>query len=197
MHAPTSKKGVPMANIVVAEFVSIDGVMEAPGGEPGYRHTGWVAKFQDAAQIRYKLEETLAHEALLLGRKTYESFAGAWPTYTGPFADKMNSMPKYVASTTLKSAAWNNSTVLNGDAMTAVAQLKRQLNGDILVAGSRTLVNALKHHGLVDEYRLMVFPIVLGSGMRLFDDSEDATSLKLVDTHPLDNGAVVLTYRPR
>lgn len=184
-----------MAKIVVAEFVSIDGVMEAPGGEPGYRHTGWVTKFQDAAQIQYKYEETLAHEALLLGRKTYESFAAAWPSYKGAFADKMNSMPKYVASTTLTAADWNNTTVLKDDTMRAVAELKRRLAGDILVAGSRTLVNALKRHDLVDEYRLMVFPIVLGSGARLFDDSDDATTLKLIDTHPLANGAVALTYR--
>ncbi|MPZ40515.1 MAG: dihydrofolate reductase [Rhizobiales bacterium] len=186
-----------MGNVVVAEFVSIDGVVEAPGGEPGYPHTGWVAKFQSAAQIQYKFEEVLAHEALLLGRKTYESFAGAWPSYKGDFADKMNSMPKYVASTTLAKADWNNTTVLKGDAIRAVAQLKRELSGDMLVHGSRTLVNALKRHDLVDEYRLMVFPIVLGSGMRLFEDTEDATTLRLVDTHRLDNGTAVLTYRPQ
>ncbi|MGH2599360.1 MAG: dihydrofolate reductase family protein, partial [Dehalococcoidia bacterium] len=137
-----------------------------------------------------------AHEALLLGRTTYEGFAEAWPPREGEFADKMNSMPKYVASTTLQKAEWNNSTVLKGDAMAAVAKLKQELAGDILVNGSRTLVNALKQHDLVDEYRLMVFPIILGSGMRLFDDTQDATTLKLVDTHPLANGAVVLTYRP-
>jgi dihydrofolate reductase len=174
--------------------VSLDGVMEAPGGEPGYRHTGWVAKFQDAGQIKYKLDEVLAHEALLLGRTTYESFAGAWPSMEGEFADKMNGMPKYVASTTLEKAEWNNSTLLKGDAMAAVAKLKEELDGDMLVAGSRTLVNALKRRNLIDEYRLMVFPIVLGSGMRLFDEAADATALRLVDTRLLQNGAVVLTY---
>ncbi|RWM24101.1 MAG: dihydrofolate reductase [Mesorhizobium sp.] len=183
-----------MARIVVSEFVSIDGVMEAPGGEPGYRHTNWVGRLQDPGQIQYKLEEVLAHEALLIGRITYESFAGAWPSYKGVFADRMNSMPKYVASTTLEDPVWNNTTVLKGDAMAAVAKLKRDLKGDMVVGGSRTLVNALKRHDLVDEYRLMVFPVVLGSGVRVFDETDDATSLKLVDTRPFDNGAVVLTY---
>lgn len=185
-----------MGRVVVTEFVSLDGVMEAPGGEPGYRHTGWVATFLDEGQFQYKLDEVFAQEALLLGRTTYEGFAEAWPPREGEFADKMNSMPKYVASTTLQKAEWNNSTVLEGDAMAAVAKLKRELAGDMLVVGSRTLVNALKQHDLVDEYRLMVFPVILGSGMRIFDETVDATTLKLVDTHPLQNGAVVLTYRP-
>ena len=183
-----------MAKIVVSEFVSIDGVMEAPGGEPGYIHTGWVANFQDSAQINYKLDEVLAHQALLLGRITYESFAAAWPFMNGEFAEKMNSMPKYVVSTSMEKAEWNNSTVLNGDAMKAVSKLKQEFDGNILVSGSRTLVNALKRHDLIDEYRLMVFPIVLGSGKRLFDDTNDATTLRLVRTQQLDNGAVELTY---
>jgi dihydrofolate reductase len=182
--------------IVVSEFISLDGVMEAPGGEPGYRHTGWVAKFQNSSQIKYKLDEVRSHEALLLGRKTYESFAAAWPSVEGEFGDKMNSMPKYVASTTLDKAEWNNSTLINSDAMTAVAKIKEEITGDILVAGSRTLVNALKRHDLVNEFRLMVFPIVLGSGMRLFDETADASTFNLVGTHSLDNGAIVLTYRP-
>jgi dihydrofolate reductase len=185
-----------MAKVVVSEFVSLDGVMQAPGGEPGYRHAGWVMKFPDPEQLKYKLAEVLAHEALLLGRKTYEGFAAAWPSRTGEFADKMNQMPKYVASTTLKNAEWSNSTVLPSNVSETVAKLKAQLGGDILVAGSRTLVNTLKQHDLIDEYRLMVFPIVLGSGMRLFDESEDAATLKLVDTRSLANGAVILTYRP-
>ena len=184
-----------MGKVVVSEFVSLDGVMEAPGGEPGYRHTGWVAKFQSPEQIQLKMEEVFAHEALLIGRTTYESFAGAWPNYKGPFADKMNAMPKYVASTTLKDPAWNNTQVLSGDAMAAVSKLKKELRGDILVNGSRTLVNALKAHDLVDEYRLMVFPIILCSGMRLFEETPDATTLNLVETRSLRNGAVELTYR--
>ena len=184
-----------MGRIVVSEFVSLDGVVEAPGGEPNYRHTGWVATFQDEAQIAWKMREVMAHEALLIGRITYESFAGAWPHFKGPFADKMNAMPKYVASTTLKKPEWNNTHVLQGDAMAAVAKLKQELRGDILVHGSFILVNALKKHGLVDEYRLMVFPIILGSGRRMFEETEDATTLALVSTESLSNGAAVLTYR--
>jgi len=184
-----------MGQIVVSEFVSLDGVIEAPGGEPGYKHAGWVAKFHgDAGQFKYKLDEVLSHDALLLGRKTYEGFAGAWPSRDGAFADKMNAMPKFVASTTLTKADWSNSTVLKGDAMAAVAKLKQDFDGKILVAGSRTLVAALRQHDLIDEYRLMVFPVVLGSGMRLFGDTPDATTLKLVDTQAFGNGAVVLTY---
>ena len=184
-----------MGKIVVSEFVSLDGVVEAPGGEPNYRHTGWVARFQDAAQIDWKMREVMAHEALLIGRITYESFAGAWPNFTGPFADKMNAMTKYVASTTLKNPAWNNTHVLQGDAMAAVAKLKTEVRGDILVHGSITLANALKKRGLVDEYRLMVFPIILGSGRRVFDETEDATTLELVATKQLANGTAELTYR--
>ena len=184
-----------MGKVVVSEFVSLDGVMEAPGGEPGYKHTGWVATFADTGQFTYKLDEVLAHEALLLGRRTYEGFAAAWPARDGEFADKMNSIPKYVASTTLTTAEWNNSTVLQGDVAEAVATLKADLSGDILVAGSRTLVNALKAHDLIDEYRMMVFPIVLGSGMRLFDDAADPTTLTLVETQRFDSGIAILVYR--
>ena len=185
-----------MARIVVSEFVSLDGVMEAPGGEPGYRHTGWVTRYQNDEQVAFKLDEVLAHEALLMGRVTYEGFAEAWPSVEGPFGDKMNGMAKYVVSTTLDAAAWNNTTVIGADVLTMVSKLKEDVPGDILVYGSRTLVNWLKHNDLVDEYRLMVFPIVLGSGMRLFDNSVDATSLELVDTRAFGSGSVELTYRP-
>jgi dihydrofolate reductase len=184
-----------MGRIVVSEFVSLDSVVEAPGGEPNYRHTGWVARFQDEAQIEWKMKEVMASEALLIGRVTYESFAGAWPNYKGPFADRMNAMPKYVASTTLRDPAWNNTRVLQGDAMAAVARLKAELRGDILMHGSITLANALKRHGLVDEYRLMVFPIILGSGRRMFDETEEATTLELIGAASLRNGVAVLTYR--
>jgi dihydrofolate reductase len=184
-----------VGKIVVSEFLSLDGVMEAPGGESGYRHTGWVMRFPDPAQFDYKWREVLDHEALLIGRRTYETFAEAWPTRDGEFADRMNGMPKYVASTTLGRADWSNSTVLQGDVPTAVARLKQALSGDILIAGSRTLVNSLKAHDLIDEYRLMLFPIVLGSGMRLFDDALDATTLTLADIQRFASGTVVLTYR--
>lgn len=183
-----------MARIVVSELISIDGVMEAPGGEPGFRHTNWVGKRHGAGMIEYKFQEVLDHEALLIGRVTYESFASGWPTYKGPFADRMNGMPKYVVSSTLKNPAWNNTTVLQGEPMDAIRKLKWEMKGDIVVGGSRRLVNALKQHDLVDEYRLMVFPVILGSGAQLFDKTEDATDLKLVDTRSFDNGAVVLTY---
>jgi dihydrofolate reductase len=160
-----------MGKIVVSEFVPLDGGMEAPGGAPGYRHSGWVATFQDLGQIKYKLDEVLAREALLLSRTAYEGFAAAWPSIEGESGGKMNSMPKYAASTMLEKAEWNNSAVLKGDAMAAVSKLKEKLGGGILAAGSRTLVNALKQHDLIDKYRLMVFPIILGSGMRLLDET--------------------------
>ncbi len=180
--------------IVLSEFVSLDGVMEAPGGEPGYKHTGWVATFADTGQFRYKLDEVLAHEALL-GRRTYEGFAAAWPARSGEFADTMNNMPKYSLPPRSPRLSGATRTVLEGDVAQAVSTLKAKLSGDILVAGSRTLVNALKAHDLIDEYRLMVFPIVLGSGMRLFDDAADATTLTLVDTRCFDSGIAILGYQ--
>lgn len=183
-----------MGRIVVSELISVDGVMEAPGGEPGFRHTNWVGKRHEAGMIDYKFQEVLDHEALLIGRVTYESFASSWPTYRGPFADRMNGMQKYVVSSTLKHPAWNNTSVLQGEPMEAIRKLKWEMRGDIVVGGSRRLVNALKQHDLVDEYRLMVFPVILGSGAQLFDRTEDATDLKLVDTRSFANGAVVLTY---
>lgn len=185
-----------MGKVVVTEFISLDGVVEAPGGEPGYRHSGWVGKFPDRGQFDFKLTEVLSHEALLLGRITYESFAGAWPSETGEFADKMNAMPKFVASRTRKNLDWNNSRLLQGEVPEAVARLKQDIAGDILVAGSRTLVNALRQHDLIDEYRLMVFPIILGSGTRLFEEFEEAQTLDLLETRPYDNGVIIMTYRP-
>lgn len=185
-----------MGRIVVTEFVSLDGVMEAPGGEPGHPHTGWVFRFQDEAQVQHMFEGVRGSDALLLGRVTYESFAEAWPNYEGEFADQMNAMPKFVASTTLTSLDWNNSSLLEGDVPAAVAALKETIPGDILVNGSRTLVSMLHRHNLVDEYRLVVFPIVLGSGARLFPDSPDALRLSLTSVHQLSNGVVELRYRP-
>lgn len=185
-----------MGKLVVSEFVSVDGVMEAPGGEPGHPHTGWVARFpHDWADD--KLAEIQAHEALLVGRATYESFAGAWPERTGPMADKLNGMPKYVASTTLRAPAWNNTTLLEGDTGEAVAALKKKHAGDILVHGSRKLVRTLRQRGLVDEWRLLVFPIVLGSGDRLFGDQPDAQELDLVEQRRYPSGAALAVYRPR
>jgi dihydrofolate reductase len=185
-----------MGKLVVSEFVSLDGVMEAPGGENNSKHGAWVIHRIDPAWLQYKLDEVQSHEALLIGRKTYETFAGAWPYRTGEFADKMNRMPKYVVSSTLKNPEWENTTVLQGDVPTAVAKLKKDVRGDLLVAGSHTLVQALRKSGLVDEYRLVVFPIVLGSGMRLFEETPDAAPLQLVSSRSVDNGVVILEYRP-
>jgi dihydrofolate reductase len=187
-----------MRKLIVTEFVSLDGVMEAPGGEPGYPHTGWVFDAgHPPGQNEYKFREIVEAEAHLLGRVTYESFAGAWPQREGEFADKMNAMPKYVVSTTLEEPLeWNNSTVIKGDIAEEIRKLKDQDGGPILVAGSRTLVQFLWEHDLIDELRTMIFPIVLGSGRRLYPESPDKTPLKLVDTQSFENGAVANTYHP-
>jgi dihydrofolate reductase len=182
--------------LIVSEFVTLDGVMEAPGGEAGHPHSGWVFDFIGPEQEKYKLDEVLASESLLLGRVTYEGFAAAWPARSGEFADKMNSMPKLVASTTLQELDWNNSTLIEGDVADQVGKVKQEDGGPILVAGSRTLVHTLMEHGLVDEYRLMIFPVVLGSGSRLFPETPDKTELKLVDTQAFSSGVVVHTYHP-
>jgi dihydrofolate reductase len=192
------QEGDPMRKLLVTEFVSLDGVMEAPGGEPGYKHTGWASPM-DEKQMQYKLDEVLEADALLLGRVTYEGFAEAWPSVKDEagFGDRMNGMPTHVVSSTLSKLKWNNSTVLEGAVPDAVSILKQQEGGDILVAGSRTLVHSLIEHDLVDEYRLMVFPVILGSGGRVFpDDAEDKRLVKLVDSIVFDSGAAVHTYHP-
>jgi dihydrofolate reductase len=184
-----------MRQLIVSEFLTLDGVMEAPGGEATHPHTGWVFDFMGPEQERYKLDEVMEGDALLLGRVTYQGFAEAWPPRSGPFADKMNQMPKHVASTTLRDLEWSNSTLIEGDVPEGVARLKETDGGPILIAGSRTLVQSLMPHGLIDEYRLMIFPVVLGSGARLFPESPDKTTLELVDTRVFDTGVVVHTYR--
>lgn len=185
-----------MRKLIVSEFVSLDGVMEAPGGEGDFEHGPWVLDYMGPEQEAYKLAETLDCEALLLGRVTYEGFAGAWPDRSGEFADKMNEMPKYVASKTLTELGWENSSVLEGHVPEAVAELKRRPGGDILVAGSRTLVHTLLEYGLVDELRLMVFPVLLGSGRKLFPESGRKQPMKLVETQRFPSGVAVHTYRP-
>jgi dihydrofolate reductase len=189
-----------MRRIVVSQFVTVDGVMEGPGNHPEFDRSGWAFWFDRGDEgNRFKLDEVLAADALLLGRVTYEGFAAAWPKATDAvgFADKMNSMPKYVVSTTLSKPEWSNTTVLRGNVIDEVAGLKRQPGGDILVNGSARLVNTLAAHDLIDEYRLMVFPVVLGAGRRLFDDTSHATALRLVQAQPVGpDGVVVLTYRP-
>jgi dihydrofolate reductase len=185
-----------MRKLIVTEFITLDGVIEAPGGEPTHPHTGWTIDFSGPEQFEYKLDEVLEAEALLLGRVTYEGFAEAWPPRDGPFADKMNAMPKYVASRTLTQLDWNNSMLLEGDVPAAVAKLKETDGGPILVAGSGTLAQTLIEHDLVDEYRLMIFPVLLGSGKRLFPDSPEKRTLQLTQTQKFPSGAVAHHYRP-
>jgi len=188
-----------MGRIVVSEFVTLDGVMEDPGGAEGFALGGWAFRFDRGPEgDKFKLDETLEAEALLLGRVTYEGFAKAWPGRTDEagFADKMNGMPKFVVSSSLKNPDWNNSTVLTGDVPEELRRLKERIAGNILVAGSRTLVQTLIQHGLVDEYRLMVFPTVLGTGKRLFNEGGTVTALELVEAKPVGSGVLTLTYRP-
>jgi dihydrofolate reductase len=189
-----------MGRIVVSEFVSLDGVMEDPGGAEGTKHAGWTFRFERGPEgDRYKLDEVLDAEALLLGRVTYEGFARAWPAMEDPvgFADKMNTMPKYVVSSTLhdEDATWSNSTVVRGDTVHEIRALKQRVEGDLLVAGSALLTQALLENGLVDELRLMVFPVVLGSGKRLFGDVSAPLTLSLYAVMNVGEGIVILTYR--
>jgi dihydrofolate reductase len=186
-----------VGRIVVTEFVSLDGVMEDPGGAESFRHGGWSFEIERGDEGNtFKLDETLSSEALLLGRATYEGFAEAWPSREGEFADKFNTMPKYVVSSTLDEPQWNNSTVLKGDAAEEVAKLKQEQDGDIVVHGSAQLVQALIEHDLVDELRLMVYPVVLGSGKRLFGETSDKKRLRLVDSQVVGDGVLILRYEP-
>jgi dihydrofolate reductase len=184
-----------MRELIVTEYVSLDGVMEAPGGEPGHPHSGWAIEYHDDELIKYKFDETLAAESLLVGRVTYESFAEAWPARSGAFADKMNSMPKHVASSTLTDPQWENTTVIDGDLPAEVAKLKEGEGGPILIAGSRALVHSLVPTGLIDGYRLMSFPVVVGSGARVWPESPDKLALELADTRSFDSGVVLNVYR--
>jgi dihydrofolate reductase len=186
-----------MGRIVVTEFVSLDGVMEDPGGSENFAQGGWSFKISRGDEgDKFKLDETFASEALLLGRVTYEGFAEAWPSRDGEFADKFNNMPKYVVSSTLGEPEWNNSTVLKGDVVEEVRKLKREQDGDIVVHGSARLVQTLIEHDLVDELRLMVYPVVLGSGKRLFGDTSDGKPLRLVESKVVGDGVSILIYRP-
>ena len=188
-----------MGNVVVSEFVSLDGVIEDPGGAESFEHGGWSFEFARGDDgDKFKLDEVMAADAMLLGRVTYEGFAKAWPSIRDEagFADKMNGMPKYVVSTTLEDPQWNNTTVIDGDLEAAITDLKQRYSGDILVAGSAQLVGALAEQGLVDEYRLMVFPLLLGSGKRLFAGGGGMTKLALAESRPVGpDGVVVATYR--
>ncbi|MGH8688482.1 MAG: dihydrofolate reductase family protein [Burkholderiales bacterium] len=186
-----------MGRIVVTEFVSLDGVMEAPGGGDDFKHAGWTFKISRGEEgEKFKLEETLDSEALLLGRVTYQGFAAAWPSMKNAFADKFNSMPKYVVSSTYEKAEWNNSTVLRGDVVEEVSKLRHESSGNIVVHGSAQLVQTLIEHDLVDELRLMVFPVVLGTGKRLFGETSDKKRLRLVDSKTVGDGVVILIFQP-
>jgi dihydrofolate reductase len=186
-----------VGRIVVTEFVSLDGVMEAPGGGEDFRHGGWSFEIDRGEEgDKFKFDETLSSEALLLGRVTYEGFAAAWPSREGEFADKFNAMPKYVVSSTLQDPEWNYSTVLQGDVLEEVARLRRELDGDIVVHGSAQLAQTLIEHDLVDELRLMVFPVVLGTGKRLFGETSDKKRLRLVDSKVVGDGVAILVYQP-
>jgi dihydrofolate reductase len=197
-HSHTEEETI-MRKVVVSQFVTLDGVFEDPGGAEDFEHGGWAFKFSRGDEgDKFKLDEVFASDALLLGRITFEGFARAWPSRKDEagFADKFNGMPKYVVSTTLQDPEWNNSTVLTGDLTEEVERIKSEGDGDILVNGSGKLVDALAEQDLVDEYRLMVFPTVLGSGRRLFGDSDRPTDLRLTDSMAVGDGVLVLTYEP-
>jgi dihydrofolate reductase len=210
-----------MGRIVISEFVSLDGIVEDPAGIEGFKHGGWTFEIDRAEEgedgpvglrqegvlsgallrvpeqvARHVLEETLGAEALLLGRVTFEQFAARWPARDGQFADKYNNMPKYVVSSTLEDPEWNNSKVLKGDLVAEISSLKRELDGDIVVPGSIRLARALIEHNLVDELRLMVYPVLLGSGERLFGELSDKKPLRLVDASTDGDGVVIHTYEP-
>jgi dihydrofolate reductase len=199
ISATPDEKEEHVGTIVVTEFISLDGVVEAPGGGEGFKHGGWSFEISRGEEgDKFKLDETMSSEALLLGRVTYEGFAEAWPSRTDEFgfADKFNSMPKYVISSTLDDPEWNNSTVLKSDVVDEVTKLKQEQDGDIVVHGSPQLVQTLIENDLVDEYRLMVFPVVLGSGKRLFGETTDKKSLRLVDSKVVGDGVSILVYQP-
>jgi dihydrofolate reductase len=192
-----TRRGDRVGRIVVTVFISVDGVVEDPGGAEDFKHSGWSFEIERGEEgNQFKLDETMSSEALLLGRKTYEGFAKAWPSREGEFADKFNSMPKYVVSSTLKDPEWTNSTVLEGDVVQSVTKLREELAGDIVVHGSVMLTQTLLEHDLVDELRLMVFPVVLGTGKRLFGETSDKKPLRLVDSKVVGDGVTILVYQP-
>jgi dihydrofolate reductase len=184
-----------MGKIVISENVSLDGVIEDPAGDEGFRRGGWVGLLAGREEVaKVALDEALGAEALLLGRRSYEWFAARWPSRSGELADRLNSLPKYVVSSTLEDPDWNNSTVLNGEVVNEVSKLKQELNGEIVVPGSFQLLRTLIEHDLVDELRLKIYPVVLGAGERLFGETSDKKPMRLVDTQTLGDGIAFLTY---
>ncbi|GAA3950146.1 dihydrofolate reductase [Chitinophaga oryziterrae] len=186
-----------MRKIIVTEFITLDGVIEAPGGnETSHPHAGWQFKYHSPDTGKYKIDELSSVDTLLLGKTTYEVFAAYWPGQTGDgFADPINRMPKYVVSRSLQKVDWNNSHILR-DVAKDVAALKKSDGGDILVYGSATLVKALLHHDLIDELRLMVYPLSIGGGLRLFDDNRELKKFGLKHSRAIDNGVLILEYQP-
>jgi dihydrofolate reductase len=188
-----------MGKLIISENVSLDGVIQDPTGEEGFSRVGWFSLIGDRdreAWAKLELDEALAAEALLLGRRSDEWFARRWASRTGPWADKLNSMPKYVVSSTRQDPSWNNSTVLKGDAVTEVAELKRKINGDIVLYGSGQLAHTLIEHDLVDELRLTIYPFVLGAGQRLFGEVSDTKPMRLTGTRVIGDSLAFLTYQP-
>src|SRR3989440_9469565 len=193
--APVDEKEDQVGRIVVTEFVSLDGVVEDPGGAEDFKYGGWSFEIDRGDEgNKFKLDEAMSSDALLLGRVTYEGFAEAWPSREGEFADKFNNMPKYVVSSNLNDPEWNNSTVLEGDLADEVAKVKEKHEGDVVVHGSAQLTQSLLDRDLVDELRLMVFPVVLGSGKRLFGETADKKPLRLADSKTVGDGIAILTY---
>jgi dihydrofolate reductase len=188
-----------MGKIVISENVSLDGVIQDPTGEEGFRYGGWFGQIGDKdreAWAKVELDEALGTEALLLGGRSYEWFATRWASRSGEWADRLNGLPKYVVSSTLEDPDWNNSTVLKGDVVNEVSKLKQEISGDIVVYASGQLVQTLIEHDLVDELRLMIYPFVLGAGERLFRETSDRKPMRLVDTRTVGDGLAFLTYQP-
>jgi dihydrofolate reductase len=195
METTLTETRTEMGKIILSDNVSLDGVIQDPAGDEGFSRGGWVGLIKDlpgAAELA--LDEALGSEALLLGRRSYEWMAGRWPSRTGELADRLNSMPKYVVSSTLADPDWNNSTVLEGDPVNQVAKLRHELDGDIVVVASFQLVRTLMEHDLVDELRLKIYPVVLGAGERLFGETSDKKPMRLVDTQTVDGGVAFVTY---
>jgi dihydrofolate reductase len=190
------EKGGLMRKVIVSEFLTLDGIMEDPGGADKFIHGGWAFQFERGPEgDKFKLDEVMEAGALLLGRITYEGFAAAWPSRTGDFADKMNNMPKHIVTSTLKDAKWNNSKLIKNNILEEVSKLKAMPGDDILVAGSGQIVHLLMQHNLIDEYRLMVYPVILGSGKRFFRDGGEV-KLTLVETKLFGSGITLLRYHP-
>ena len=184
-----------MGRIIVTEFVSLDGVIDTPGGKGDFKYAGWTSDISRGEEgDKFKFDETFNSEAQLFGRVTYVNFAAAWPSMKGEFSDKFNALPKYVVSSTLKKGDWGNTTVLNGDMVEQVTNLKKIVDGNIVVHGSAKLVQGLLENNLLDELRLMIFPVILGSGKRLFGDTTDKKRLQLMDSKKVGDGVAILTY---